>query len=90
MSTTTNKYLAYWRENNKTRPYANRATAFDEYEPAYGYGVTSNTKYRGRSFEDVDSDLARDWNATRVTSTRAWDRARFAARDAWHRVRTRR
>ena len=31
--------LVYWRENYGTRPYADKATAFDQYEPAYGYGV---------------------------------------------------
>jgi len=82
--------LTYWRESYKTRPYANEATAFDEYEPAYGYGVAAYTKYPGRSFDDLDSDLSRDWIASRGKSTLAWDRARFAARDAWVRVSTRR
>lgn len=90
MRTATTKYRAYWRENHKSRPYTNNATAFAGYEPAHSFGVASDTKYRGRSFEDVESDLARDWNASRVTSNLAWDRARFAARDAWDRVRTRR
>lgn len=80
--------MTYWRENYKTRPYADKATAFDEYEPAYGFGVASYTKYQGRSFNDVDADLSRDWNASRGKSTLEWDRARFAARDAWDRVST--
>ena len=82
--------LVYWRENYKTRPYADKATAFDEYAPAYGYGVAAYTKYPGRSFDDVDSDLSRDWNASRGKSTLGWDRARFASRDAWDRVSTHR
>jgi hypothetical protein len=81
--------MVYWRENYKTRPYADKATAFDEYEPAYGYGVAAYTKYPGRSFDDLDSELSRDWNASRGKSTLAWDRARFATRDAWDRVSTR-
>jgi hypothetical protein len=80
--------LKYWRENYNTRPYADRATAFDEFEPAYGYGVESYRKYPGRSFNDVDADLARDWDASRGKSTLGWDRARFAAHDAWDRVST--
>ena len=82
--------LTYWRENYKTRPYADNVTAFDEFEPAYGYGVASYTKYAGRSFNDVDADLARDWTASRGKSTLGWDRARFAAHDAWDRVSTNR
>jgi hypothetical protein len=80
--------LAYWRENYKTRPYADQAAAFDEYEPAYGYGVAAYSKYPGRTFDDVDSELSRDWNASRGKSTLEWDRARFASRDAWDRVNT--
>ena len=78
--------LVYWRENYGTRPYADKATAFEDYEAAYGYGVAAYTKYPGRSFDDIDSDLSRDWNASRGKSTLAWDRARFASRDAWDRV----
>ena len=61
--------LAYWRENHNTRPYADKVTAFDEYAPAYGYGVASYTKYPGRSFDDVDAHLSRDWKASRGQST---------------------
>ena len=46
----------YWRENYKSRPYAKDAS-FDDYGPAYGYGVSSYVKYPGRSFDDVESDL---------------------------------
>jgi hypothetical protein len=80
--------MAYWRDNYKTRPYTDTATGFDDYEPAYGYGVSSYTKNPGRSFDDVDSELSRDWNASRGKSTLEWDRARLAARDAWDRVST--
>ena len=80
--------MTYWRDNYKTRPYADKATAFDDYEPAYGFGVASYTKYPGRSFDDVDADLSRDWSASRGKSKLEWDRARFAARDAWDRVST--
>ena len=82
--------ISYWRDNYNTRPYTNQGTAIDEYEPAYAYGVASYTKYPGRNFDDVDSDLSRDWNASRGKSTLAWDRARLASRDAWDRISARR
>lgn len=81
--------LVYWRENYQSRPYADKGLAFDQYEPAYGYGIAAFSKYPGRSFDDVDADLSRDWSASRGKSTLAWDRARLAARDAWDRVHTR-
>ena len=80
--------LTYWRENYKTRPYANNAAGFDEYEPAYEYGVAAYTKYPGRNFDDVDSELSRDWNDSRGKSTLEWERARLASRDAWDRLNT--
>ena len=75
----------YWRENYKTRPYAKDAS-FDDYGPAYGYGVSSYVKYPGRSFDDVESDLSRDWDTARGKSSLRWENARNATRDAWERL----
>ena len=76
----------YWRDNFKSRPYAANATSFDDYGPAYGYGVSSYTKYADRSFDDVESDLARDWDSARGKSKLPWEQARNATRDAWERI----
>jgi len=78
---------AYWRENYANRPYAS-GSSYDDFGPAYGYGVSSYSKYhgQGRSFDDVDADLARDWTSARGTSSLDWDRARPASRDAWQRL----
>jgi hypothetical protein len=77
---------AYWRDNFKDRPYAGDANSFEDYEPAYGFGVSSYTKYPGRSFDEVEDDLARDWDEARGTSNLQWDQARNATRDAWERI----
>lgn len=76
---------AYWRDNYRTRPYAS-AASFDDYGPAYGYGVSAYSKYPGRSFNDVESDLSRNWNSVRGKSSLGWDSARNATRDAWDRL----
>ena len=81
--------VAYWRANFKGRPYTQNAANFDDYAPAYAYGVSSYTKYPGRSFDDVEADLSRDWNGARGTSNLSWDQARIASRDAWDRMRNR-
>ncbi|MET1114954.1 MAG: hypothetical protein ABWY08_08355 [Comamonas sp.] len=75
----------YWRDNYSSRPYASGAS-YDELGPAYRYGVDSYSKYQGRSFDEVDTDLSRDWGTARGTSSADWDRARPAARDAWDRL----
>ncbi len=76
---------AYWRDNYTTRSYAS-GVSYDEYRPAYGYGVDAFTLYPGRSFDDVEPELARDWHNKRGSSSLDWDRAQHATRDAWQRV----
>ncbi len=76
----------YWRDNYSSRPYVDHTLAYDEYRPAYGYGVSAYQKYAGRKFEDVEGDLSRDWNHARGASSLEWDGAKSATRDAWNRV----
>ncbi len=76
---------AYWRENYASRPYAS-GVAYDEYRPAFGYGLDAFARYPGRSFDEVEPDLARDWRNKRGNSRLDWDRAQHATRDAWQRV----
>lgn len=76
----------YWRENFTSRPYVNQGSSFDDYRPAYGYGVDSYRKYPGRSFDDVEPDLSKNWGTTRGDSGLSWDGAKHATRDAWNRV----
>ena len=82
---------AFWRENYKTRPYAGAGevatyTYEEDYRPAYRYGWESRSRYKGKRFEDVESDLGRDWERAKDRSRLSWDRAKEATRDAWHRV----
>jgi hypothetical protein len=76
---------AYWRDNFTSRPYATGST-YDEYRPAYRYGWDSYSKYPGRRFDEVESDLSRDWDRTKGESKLTWDRAKLATKDAWNRV----
>ena len=76
---------AYWRDNYASRPYVGGGS-YDDYGPAYAYGVNSYSRYAGRDFDDVESDLSRDWDRAKGTSSLGWDRAKHATRDAWDRV----
>lgn len=78
---------AYWRDNYTGRPYVESGATFDDYGPAYVYGVDSFSKFGDRDFDDIESDLGRDWDTARGTSSLSWKRARLASRDAWDRVR---
>ena len=77
---------AYWRENFSQRPYVERGANFEDYGPAYGFGVRSLGQYPGRAFDDVEPEMSRAWAAHRGASSLEWDAARHAVRDAWHRV----
>ena len=76
----------YWRENYTSRPYVRDNASYDEYAPAYRMGWESRQKYSGRKFDEVESDLQKNWQASRGDSRLEWTDAREAARDAWHRV----
>ncbi|MCX8518076.1 MAG: hypothetical protein ORN29_08485 [Rhodoferax sp.] len=79
---------AYWRQNYADRDYVEQGSTYDDYGPAYGYGVNAYGKYRGRRFEDVESELSADWDNMRGVSRLGWGRAKHAVHDAWNRVRT--
>jgi hypothetical protein len=77
---------AYWRDNYSSRPYVGSGATYDDYGPAYRYGVDSYTRYPDRKYEDVEGDLARDWQGARGTSSLEWEHAKHATRDAWDRA----
>src|SRR5436190_15311493 len=59
----------YWRENFKTRPYAQHGRDFAEYEPAYRHGREARQRYPGRHFDEVESDLRRDWESSNAAGS---------------------
>jgi hypothetical protein len=77
---------AYWRENYTSRPYVDSASSYDDYGPAYGYGVSSYSQHAGRSFDDAETDLSRGWSTARGNSNLSWEKAKHATRDAWNRT----
>ncbi len=77
---------AHWRDNYTSRPYVAAGSSFDDYGPAYGYGVSAYGRDPRVSFAEAESDLGRGWSDARGTSTLSWEQAREAARDSWQRV----
>jgi hypothetical protein len=79
---------AYWSKTYETRPYREPDRSYEYYQPAYRYGWESYGRHAetGRSFDELEPDLSRDWETYRGDSDLDWDRARPAVRDAWHRV----
>ncbi|VWX62858.1 conserved hypothetical protein [Burkholderiales bacterium 8X] len=77
---------AYWRENYNATTYYQPGRSYDEYRPAYEMGWAGRDAYDGRRFDDVEPELAKDWDTRRGSSSLDWDSARSASRDAWDRA----
>jgi len=78
---------SYWRDNYASRPYYDETAEYDVYRPAYQHGWEARTKYADRTFDEVEPDLQRDWDATHARTTKLpWTKARLASRDAWDRL----
>jgi len=76
----------YWREAHRGEPYYVEGREFDrDYSPAYRAGYEGRVKYDGRSFDEVEDDLAADYERFRGNDI-AWEEARPASRAAWNRV----
>ena len=76
---------AYWRENYSSRPYVAGGN-YDDYGPAYRYGVDGYGQYQGRTFEQAEPELMRDWQRAKGSSKLTWENAKHATRDSWQRV----
>ena len=76
----------YWRTNYRNRPYASSNNDYEFYRPAYQYGYEGASRYRGREWNDVESDLSRSWNSYEHRGTSTWEQMKDAVRDAWDRV----
>lgn len=77
---------AYWRENYSSRPYVARGATYDDYAPAYRYGIDNYRRFEGHTFEQSESELMRDWERAKGTSKLTWDNAKHATRDAWQHI----
>ena len=76
----------YWRTNWNDRPYVTADRGFDYYKPGYQYGYESANRYRGRDWNDVESDLRSGWDRYEHKGQGTWEHMKDAVRDAWNRV----
>lgn len=76
-------YLAHY---NST--YGNQGSKYDDVAPAYRYGssLAADDRYRGRSWDDAESDIRTDWESRNAGSTSTWDKMKAAVRHGWERM----
>jgi uncharacterized protein (TIGR02271 family) len=77
-------YRSHWNSN-----YSSMGSSYDDYDPAYRYGsqMRSDTRYSGRNWDDVESDLRSDWD-TRYSKNgvSTWEKMKAAVRHGWDKV----
>lgn len=75
----------YWRERHGSQPYA-AGSSFDDYHPAYRTGYEGYGRNSGKQYNEVETDLQRDYEATAAAAKVPWEKAKHATRAAWDRV----
>jgi len=71
-------YRSHWTSN-----YATTGTPYEQYAPAYSYGSTMAGQYRGRQWNDVESDMRTQWEARNSGSPSTWEQFKGAIRHGW-------
>lgn len=74
-------YRSHWNSN-----FASSGKSYDDVAPAYQYGsaMRRSELYRGRPWEDVETDLRSDWTQRNPGST--WESIKAAVRHGWDRL----
>lgn len=78
----------YWRENYPSSSYFDSSVPYEQYQPAYRMGYEGYVRYRnsGRTYDEVEPELQRDYEKHYSRSGLGWERAKHAVRDAWFHV----
>lgn len=78
----------YWRQNYTSQSYAESALPYEEYAPAYRTGYEGYGRYyeAGKTYDEVEPHLQRDYETNRGRSSLGWEKAKHATRDAWNKV----
>jgi hypothetical protein len=76
-------YRKHWSSN-----YATSGETYDDYAPAYSYGSEKarSEDYRGRPWDDFESDLRSDWESRDLTGRSTWEKFKAAVRSGWDRI----
>jgi hypothetical protein len=74
---------ATWRATHATREYVVPGLAYEDYAPAYRYGVLVKDKHGNKEFAEVEPMLAAEWAGMRGASPLDWPQARPAVQEAY-------
>jgi uncharacterized protein (TIGR02271 family) len=71
-------YRTHWTSN-----YATTGKKYEDYAPAYSYGSDMANQYRGRQWNDVESDLRSTWESRNAGGASTWEQFKGAVRHGW-------
>lgn len=76
-----NYFRSHWTSN-----FASAGGTYNDYAPAYSYGsnMARSDLYRGRQWDDVETNLRTDWETRNPGST--WENIKAAVRHGWNRI----
>lgn len=75
----------YFRSRFDSSAYRAPDESFEDYQPAYRYGVYARSRYGERDWDDnLENELREGWERLKGASRLTWERARHAVRDAFH------
>jgi uncharacterized protein YcfJ len=76
----------YWRERHEKQPFVKPGYTYEDYAAAYRTGYEGFHNYPGKRYEEIESDLALDYERNKAGSALPWDHARHAVHAAWAKV----
>jgi uncharacterized protein (TIGR02271 family) len=79
---------AYWREHHRNEPYYDKSYAYEDYQGAYRTGYEGYGRWggQGKSYDEVEPELQKEYQRNYGKSKLSWDKARYATRAAWSRL----
>lgn len=75
--------LGHFQQIFHTMPYYVSDMRWEDYAPAYDYGIRTYRTRGGQPFAQVQDGLGREWDAVKGNSRLLWSEARPAAAHAW-------
>lgn len=78
---------AYWREQYRREDYYDSNFTYDDYQGAYrtGYEGYGRLGGQGKTFDEAEPELRREYEKNYGKGRLMWDKARYATRAAWSR-----
>jgi hypothetical protein len=76
---------AHWREQHDRQPYA-KGTKYEDFAPAYRMGYEGALQHHGKTFDEIEENLAVQWQKAPPGSSLPWDTVRPAVNLAWERM----